>query len=144
MQELDPWIGKIPWGGHGNPLQYSCLENSHGQRSLVGSDSQTWLKRLSAAYQRTFELQTHVIVLAPWSPLSFHVYVRKEKNQNIMLKKNEKDTDKILSTKEKEWVSNNSKKEKRNVLIFVRIPSLVLIRQEPGGMFCFQCWGGRN
>ena len=22
-----------------------------------------------------FELQTHVIVLAPWSPLSFHVYV---------------------------------------------------------------------
>ena len=61
-----------------------------------------------------------------------------------MLKKNEKDTDKILSTKEKEWVSNNSKKEKRNVLIFVRIPTLVLIRQEPGGMFCFQCQGGRN
>ena len=23
-------------GGHGNPLQYSCLENLHGQRSLVG------------------------------------------------------------------------------------------------------------
>jgi len=23
-------------GGHGSPLQYSCLENSHGQRSLVG------------------------------------------------------------------------------------------------------------
>ena len=23
-------------GGHGNPLQYSCLEESHGQRSLVG------------------------------------------------------------------------------------------------------------
>ena len=25
-----------PGGGHGNPLQYSCLQNSHGQRSLVG------------------------------------------------------------------------------------------------------------
>ena len=25
---FDPWIGKIPGGGHGNPLQYSCLENS--------------------------------------------------------------------------------------------------------------------
>ena len=25
-----------PGGGYGNPLQYSCLENSHGQRSLVG------------------------------------------------------------------------------------------------------------
>ena len=23
-------------GGHGNPLQYSCLEKLHGQRSLVG------------------------------------------------------------------------------------------------------------
>ena len=21
-----PWVGKIPWRGHGNPLQYSCLE----------------------------------------------------------------------------------------------------------------------
>ena len=24
---FSPWVGKIPWGGHGNPLQYSCLEN---------------------------------------------------------------------------------------------------------------------
>ena len=24
------------WGGHGNPLQYSCLENPQGQRSLAG------------------------------------------------------------------------------------------------------------
>ena len=22
-----PWVGKTPGGGHGNPLQYSCLEN---------------------------------------------------------------------------------------------------------------------
>ena len=33
---FDPWVGKIPGGGHGNLLQYSCLENSHGQRSLAG------------------------------------------------------------------------------------------------------------
>ena len=25
-----------PGGGHGNPVQYSCLQNPHGQRSLVG------------------------------------------------------------------------------------------------------------
>ena len=25
-----------PGEGHGNPFQYSCLENPHGQRSLVG------------------------------------------------------------------------------------------------------------
>ena len=28
--------GEFPGGGHGNPLQYSRLENPHGQRSLVG------------------------------------------------------------------------------------------------------------
>ena len=27
--------GTLPGGWHDNPLQYSCLENPHGQRSLV-------------------------------------------------------------------------------------------------------------
>ena len=31
-----PGLGRSPGGGHGNPLQYFCLENPHGQRSLVG------------------------------------------------------------------------------------------------------------
>ena len=31
-----PRLGRSPGGGHGNPLQYSCLENPHGQRSLEG------------------------------------------------------------------------------------------------------------
>ena len=29
-------LGSSPGGGYGNPLQYSCLENPHGQRSLAG------------------------------------------------------------------------------------------------------------
>ena len=33
---LIPGLGRSLGGGHGNPLQYSCLENPHGQRSLVG------------------------------------------------------------------------------------------------------------
>ena len=33
---LIPGLGRSPGGGHGNTLQYSCLENSHGQRSLLG------------------------------------------------------------------------------------------------------------
>ena len=33
---FDPWVEKIPWGRAWDPLQYSCLENPHGQRSLVG------------------------------------------------------------------------------------------------------------
>ena len=33
---LIPGLGRSPGGGYGNPLQYSCLENPHGQRSLAG------------------------------------------------------------------------------------------------------------
>ena len=33
---LIPGLGRSPGGGHGNPLQYSCLENPHGLRNLVG------------------------------------------------------------------------------------------------------------
>ena len=29
-------LGRSPGAGHDNPLQYSCLENPHGQQSLVG------------------------------------------------------------------------------------------------------------
>ena len=43
-----PALGRSPGGGHGNPLQYSGLENPYGQRSLagyksMGSQSQTRL-----------------------------------------------------------------------------------------------------
>ena len=33
---LIPGLGRSPGGGHGNSLQYSCLENPHGQMSLSG------------------------------------------------------------------------------------------------------------
>ena len=33
---LIPGSGRSPGVGHGNPLQYSCLENPTGQRSLAG------------------------------------------------------------------------------------------------------------
>ena len=31
-----PGLGRFPGEGHDNPLQYACLENPHGQRSLAG------------------------------------------------------------------------------------------------------------
>ena len=34
-----PGSGRFPGEGNDNPLQYSCLENSIGQRSLVGYSS---------------------------------------------------------------------------------------------------------
>ena len=33
-----PGLGRSPGGGYGNPFQYSCLENPHGQR-LWSKDS---------------------------------------------------------------------------------------------------------
>ena len=45
--------GRSPGGGHGNLLQYSCLENHHEQRNLVGysgvAKSQMRLNRQSTA-----------------------------------------------------------------------------------------------
>ena len=31
-----PRLERSPGGGHGNALQYSCLEKPHGQRNLAG------------------------------------------------------------------------------------------------------------
>ena len=39
-----PGLGRSPRGGNGNPLQYSCLENPHGQRSLAGYSPQNCKK----------------------------------------------------------------------------------------------------
>ena len=33
---FDLWVGKVLGGQNVNALQYSCLENPHGQRSLAG------------------------------------------------------------------------------------------------------------
>ena len=47
-----PGSGRFPGGGHGNPLQYSCLENPMNKGDLWATvhrviKSRTWLKRLS-------------------------------------------------------------------------------------------------
>jgi len=34
---LIPGLGRSPGEGHGNPIQYSCLENPCGQRCLAGN-----------------------------------------------------------------------------------------------------------
>ena len=36
-----PGLGRPPGEGHSNPLQYACLENPHGQRTLMVYSS--WL-----------------------------------------------------------------------------------------------------
>ena len=40
-----PGLGRSPGGGHGNSLQYSCLENPQGQRNLPEM-RETWVQSL--------------------------------------------------------------------------------------------------
>ena len=55
---LIPELGRSPGGTHGNPLQYSCLENPHGQRSLVGYDPQG--RKESDTIEATYHTWTHL------------------------------------------------------------------------------------
>ena len=62
---LIPGLGSSPGGGHGNPLQYSCLENPHGQRCLVGYSP--WGHK---ELDMTETLSTHMVSeLRPFPPL---------------------------------------------------------------------------
>ena len=58
--DLIPRLERFSGGGHGNPLQYSCLENPHGQRSLAAYSPWVWkqldmTERLSTAQHRKKE-----------------------------------------------------------------------------------------
>ena len=61
-----PGLGRSPGEGNGNPLQYSCLEKSHGQRSLV--DYSPWGHKESDTTER---LHFHFLSRLIKSPLTF-------------------------------------------------------------------------
>ena len=69
-----PGLGRSPGGGHGNPLYYSCLENPHGQRSLVGYS--LWGRKESDTTERLslfhflFNVGVHRLSFLPLSFLS--------------------------------------------------------------------------
>ena len=48
-----------PGEGHGNPLQYSCLENPHGQRSLEGHREVDIAEQLSTD---KIDLKTKIVI----------------------------------------------------------------------------------
>ena len=63
-----PGLGRSPGGGHGNPLQYSCLENPHGWRSLEGYspwghkelDTTEWLSTAQQHFCSNFVMQQNI------------------------------------------------------------------------------------
>ena len=51
-----PGVGGIPGGGHGNPLQYSCLENPMdrgAQQAIVNGATKSWTLS-DKAYTHTY------------------------------------------------------------------------------------------
>ena len=54
---LIPGLGRYPEGGHGNFLQYSCLENPHGQRRMVCYSP--WGRKESDTAEVTEHTHTH-------------------------------------------------------------------------------------
>ena len=89
-RRFDPWSGRSPGGGHGNPLQYSCLENPMDRGAWQDTvhrftKSQTRLKRLTmhvhlkmvkmekfilrvfhSFSKRTWSIQTNVLTVITW------------------------------------------------------------------------------
>ena len=56
-------LRRIPGGGHGNPLQYSCLENPMDRGAWWATvhsveKSQTWLTQLSSQTSTTETIQS--------------------------------------------------------------------------------------
>ena len=65
-----PGLGRSPGKGQGNPLQYSCLENTHGQRSLadyspwgcIELDTTEWLStHTQSRHGQTFSLKGQIV-----------------------------------------------------------------------------------
>ena len=62
---LTPGSGRSPGRGHGNPFQYSCLENPHGQRSLVAA-----VCRIAKSLKRIQRLRTYASIFSHWKESS--------------------------------------------------------------------------
>ena len=70
----DSWSGRSPGGGNGNPLQYSCLENSMYRGAWWAtvhgvSKSQTWLSEWAHTHMAMSFFQR--LCLASFPPVSF-------------------------------------------------------------------------
>ena len=60
-----PGSGRPPGGGHGNPLQYSCLENSMERGAWQATvhrvaQSQTRLKQISMHAMTQVQMASHI------------------------------------------------------------------------------------
>ena len=74
--DLIPGLGRSSGEGNGNPLQYSCLDKSHGKKSLEGSTVQHKMKlqftlgHTTCFYALMFYVQSteYVLLLVLYQP----------------------------------------------------------------------------
>ena len=80
-------LGRHPGEGNDNPLQYSCLGKSHGQRSLVGYSP--WGCTVRHEWMTNTRLLKLKTILSPWKcpkQLAFHIQMRMGSTTNPCLK----------------------------------------------------------
>ena len=57
---FNSWLGKIPWGGNGSPLQYSCLENPMDRGAWqatvhrIGKSKHDWVAEHTSMHSMCF------------------------------------------------------------------------------------------
>ena len=63
---FDPWVGKIPEGGNGNPLQYSYLEHPMDRgawRAIVHGVAKRWSRLSNLAHSNTHTANNTSLVM---------------------------------------------------------------------------------
>ena len=56
--EFDPWVRNLPRGGHGSPLQYSCLENPMDRGAwwaMVHGVTKSWTRLNAHTHSNSLE-----------------------------------------------------------------------------------------
>ena len=83
-KSLIPGLGRSPGGGHGNILQYSCLENPTDRRAWLATvhgitRSRTQLKRLSTHTRKGWKWEREVTSVSArglWCAWSLELWIR--------------------------------------------------------------------
>ena len=72
-----PGLGRSPGAGHGNPLQYSCLENPYRQMSLAGYSP--WGRRVGHNWETKYIYTCSLIFLKEFGIIVAILPVRKQR-----------------------------------------------------------------
>ena len=82
-----PGLGRFPGGEHCNPLQYSSLENSHGQRSLAGYSPRS--RKESDITKRLSMQACHVNRIVFRELLDLHHHLRTQQKDGYLWTRNQ-------------------------------------------------------